>query len=99
MHKDKRELIDAAIAEARRQMPDDLVLDVEWQPYTDSLGDEALRVIVVVTDKAARAEQLYEQFKPIDQALSVALRARDVDEFPYLRFLTRSDREAERSPR
>jgi len=59
--------------------------------YTDSTGDPALRVLVVLEDLAEDAEPRWSQLKPIQDEVFRVLAAKGESRFPYVSFRTVSE--------
>ncbi len=64
--------------------------EIRWERYVDSLGDDALRVWIILDD-ATRAEELHGARAPIRQAVRGALQGAGIDLFPYLRLVTHAE--------
>jgi hypothetical protein len=67
------------------------VVDVQYKPYVDSTGDEALRVTVVLADNTTEEQRTWRRIAPIEQAIFRALRRHGVELWPYVRFQTQSE--------
>lgn len=67
------------------------VREIEWFPFTDSVGDPAYRITVILPDDTP-AEHLDRQLtREIETRIRRKLREAGVEEFPYIRTLTRAD--------
>ena len=67
------------------------VLDIRPLAYVDSLGDEALRVLVILSDDTKPAQLKWEKLGPIRQAIHEAVRTANDERHPYVRFMTRQE--------
>lgn len=75
------------------------VEDIESWEDTDSLGDRALRVQVVLASETPDADRRWRNLEPIQNAIERLLEQEGYEHFPYVRFLTRSELEEERKQR
>lgn len=64
------------------------VAEIYGYPFTDSLGDPALRITVVLDEEFGAHGPDWLQLKPIQEAIHSALRNRGITDFPYVRFVT-----------
>jgi hypothetical protein len=64
--------------------------EIRWEPYVDSLGEDALRVWITLSDDT-RDEDLRGTRSPIQRAIHDALLREGIDLFPYLRFATHAE--------
>ncbi len=75
------------------------VAQIHGYPFTDSIGDPALRIVVVLDEEFGREGPEWSQLKPIQQAIDRALRERGITDFPYIRFITTTEFAAEHAVR
>src|SRR5437660_850923 len=84
--------LDEILAEVRAHLPaEPQVAELYGYPYIDSLGDPAVRVTVVLANDFGKEGPEWSQLKPIKDAIFQALRDRDIEDFPYVRFVTSSE--------
>lgn len=75
-----------------------VVIDIIPEPYVDSLGDEALRILVVLGNDTTDEELSADRMRPIETAITDALNAAGITLFPYI-FLTTEDEHAQQAGR
>lgn len=94
----QEEQIADVLASALKKLPPSLAkgVNIEHTPYTDSLGDEALRVWVLFPDKTPLKRRLYPAVKPFKTAIFEGLQQAGINLFPYIRYRTKSERREER---
>jgi hypothetical protein len=56
---------------------------VELQEYTDSLGDPAVQVFVILSEKTKDSERTAAMIRPIENAIRSALDKANVGRWPY----------------
>ena len=64
--------------------PGSRVLKIEAQNYVDSLGEDSLRIDVLLDDSITDDEIAQNRLRPIDDAITGALRKAGVQLFPYI---------------
>lgn len=67
------------------------VAEIEWFPFTDSVGDPAYRITVILPDDTPPEQRERKLTREIETRIRRALREAGIEEFPYLRTLTRAD--------
>ena len=67
-----------------------------WQEYVDSIGDEALRVWVVLDDLTPARDRTWKRLKPIEEAVDEALLRIGEQRFPYIDYPTGAELRRER---
>ena len=67
------------------------VVDIRHLAYVDSLGDEALKVFVILSDDTKTTQLAWENLGPIRRAIHEAVRFAKDERYPYVRFLTRQE--------
>lgn len=67
------------------------VLEVKVDEYSDSSGEDALEVFVVVPDKTSDEQLRWDNVEPIDQWIRERLREAGETRFAYISFGTGSD--------
>ncbi len=67
------------------------VVDIRHLAYLDGLGDEALKVFVILSDDTKPAQLDWDKLGPIRQAIHEAVRTTQDERYPYVRFLTRQE--------
>jgi hypothetical protein len=67
------------------------VVDIRHSAYVDGLGDEALKVFVILSDDTKSAQLRWDKLGPIRQAIHDAIRCANDERYPYVRFLTRQE--------
>ena len=83
------EQLDEILALPHLNLPDrPRVERIEWYPFTDSIGDPALRITVVLDEEFGKQGPQWSQLKPIQQVIDRALRDHGIADFPYIRFVT-----------
>ncbi len=69
---------------------------IEWQPIVDHVGDDAYEITIIIPDNTSDSNRARELTRQVETTVRKALRAAGIEEFAYLRTLTRADlREAE----
>lgn len=69
---------------------------IEWQPIVDHVGDDAYEITVIIPDNTSGSDRARELTRQIETTIRQALRDAGIEEFAYMRTLTRADlREAE----
>ncbi len=79
--------------------PGPRVAQIHGYRFTDSIGDPALRIGVVLYEQYGKEGPRWAQLKPIQDAIDRALRDRGITDFPYIRFITREEFAAEQAAR
>jgi hypothetical protein len=64
---------------------------IQWEPYVDSLGDDALRITVLLDNRTPVTERSWARIQPIERAIVAALDAIREKRFPYIDCLTPSE--------
>ncbi len=59
---------------------------VEFAQITDSIGDPALRITVVLDEATSDEEREWSRLAPVADAIRRALAAAEIDLWPYIRF-------------
>jgi hypothetical protein len=72
---------------------------IDWYPFTDSIGDPALRITVVLDEQFGKGGPGWSQLKPIQEAIDRSLRNHGISDFPYIRFVTSEEFTAEKADR
>ena len=91
---------DASNLESRAGFPPKPeVAEIQWQRDTDSRGDPALRIDVVLDEEFGREGPQWVELKPIQDAIRQALLDPGITDFAYLRFVTSQEFAAERTAR
>lgn len=67
------------------------VTAIEVEPYKDHMGEESLRVLVVLGKETKDRQRAWTRLEPIDQVIREALNAAGVALFPYVRYFKRSE--------
>lgn len=65
--------------------------EIEWFPFTDSVGDPAVRITVILPDDTPPEQRERKLTREIETRISRTLREAGVEEYPYVRTLTRAD--------
>jgi hypothetical protein len=68
---------------------------IEWEEFTESVGDPALRVLVVLARGIRDDEWEWDHLKPVQDAIFAAVRGSGDSRFPYVRFVLSSELEVE----
>ena len=69
---------------------------IEWYPFTDSQGYPAYWITVILADDTLPQQRTRSLTRAIESRIRDALREANVEEFPYIRTVTRADlKEAE----
>lgn len=76
--------------------PQPSVVDIESWEDTDSLGDRALRVLVVLDPATPDSQRGWRELEPIRRVIEAVLEREHYEHYPYFRFLTRDELERER---
>ena len=63
---------------------------IRWWHYVDSVGEPALRIVVVLDDRITRKQRHWNHLSLVSERIHDALLANGVDLFPYTRFITES---------
>jgi hypothetical protein len=83
------DLLDEILREVKDRLPPrPRVAEIYGYPYTDSLGDPAFRITVVLDEEFGKEGPKWAQLKPIQDAIFEAVDKRGVKDFPYVRFVT-----------
>ena len=64
--------------------------EIQWYPFTDSVGDPAYRVTVILRDDTPAEHRERNLTRAVETRIREALREAGVQEFPYIRTLTRA---------
>jgi len=59
---------------------------VEYRDHTDSLGDPAVQVFVILSEKARESDRTVDKLRPIEDAIRTALNKAGVGRWPYFWF-------------
>ena len=90
----------AEVAEAARKLLDPKklplpekpkVVEIHVSPYVDHVGENSLRVWVILAEGTTRADRTVQNIRAIRRAISDALLNAGIEEFPYTRFGMRSE--------
>jgi hypothetical protein len=73
------------------------VEEIKSRPFTDSIGDPALRVNVVI-EPFRIGERRWKYLEPIESEIFRALKEAGVDRWPYVRFVTAEELAQETVP-
>ncbi len=88
----QEEVIDKVLApEALRRLPNSPVVDVRWHPYVDTMGEDALEVMVVLDDSLTDKDLKWERVAPVNRAIRDGLLAAGVRLFPYIRWARQTE--------
>src|SRR4051812_14386045 len=71
------------------------VVDLRYEPYVDSLGDDALWIYVILADDTPEEQRRWAKLAPIEEAIHEALLNENVRLWPYMRFRTWTELEDE----
>jgi len=71
--------------------PKPKVVEIRVRPYVDHLGDDSLEVWIILAEGTTRADRNVQNMRAIRRAISDALLAAGIEEFPYTHFGTRSE--------
>jgi hypothetical protein len=71
------------------------VVDLKYETYVDSIGDDALRIWVILEDDTPSEQRSWAKVAPIEEAIHEALLKEDVRLWPYVDFRTRIEFEDE----
>ena len=69
---------------------------IVWQEYVDSIGDDALRVWVVLDDETLPRDRTWKRLKPIEDAIRNSLLQIGEQRFPYIDYPTQAELRRER---
>lgn len=69
------------------------VVEIRHQPYVDSLGDDALKVWVVLSEDTPEGDWSAEWINPLDRAIRDALLSSGIELFPYIQYVTAAELE------
>ena len=95
--------------EARRKISDALRLEIlnlprtprvkaiGWYEFADSIGESALRIVVILDNETKDEQRLWQDGKPIRERVASALRRNEIDQFPYVRFITEKELASEKA--
>jgi hypothetical protein len=72
------------------------IVKLEWEPYEDSLGDEALELFVLFSDSTTDEEIEHAPIHEIEKKIMDRLAAHGVGLFPYFWFLREREHHAAR---
>lgn len=72
------------------------VEEIQWWEFTDQIGEDALRVVVVLDADTTTEERGWLRLKPIEDAIFDRIRAYEISLYPYIRFVTRTELELEK---
>lgn len=64
------------------------VMEIRCYATCDSLGDDALRIVVVLDASTKDEERSWERIAPVERLIRHALRDAGEERFPYIRFRT-----------
>src|SRR5262249_58996522 len=67
------------------------VVDLVVRPYVDHMGENSLRVWVILAEGTTQADRTVPGIRAIRRAIHDALLNAGIEEFPYLRFGMRSE--------
>ncbi len=67
------------------------VEEIQWYPFIDSNGFPAYRVTVLLRDDTSEAHRARVLTREIEKRIEEALLSANIEEFPYIRTLTRAD--------
>jgi len=67
------------------------VQEIEWFPFTDSVGDPAYRITVVLPHDTPPEHRERRLTREIENRIYRALREAGIEESPYIRTVTRAD--------
>jgi hypothetical protein len=67
------------------------VVAIRHRPYIDSVGDQAVRVWVILEEGTPSDGPLWTELEPIERAIRDNLRKAGVEWFPYIHYATRSE--------
>ena len=73
------------------------IVEVDWWKIIDSIGDPAIQVLAVLDDSTTDEERSAKPTMEIALKAMKQLNARGIEEFPYFRFITRSELLSERA--
>ncbi len=73
------------------------IADLQWYRTTDSLGDPAIRVVLILRDDAGELKRIRPELRAIKDRIYETLLANHISEFPYIRIITNQDAVAERA--
>ncbi len=76
---------------ALRRLPNSPVADVRWYPYVDSMGEEALRVGVILKESLTEKDMISPTVEPIERAIRDGLLAAGEKRFPYINYAKQSE--------
>ncbi len=65
--------------------------EIQWYPFTDSVGDAAYRITVILADDTPPEHRERKLTREIENRIRQVLREDGVEEFPYIRTATRAD--------
>ena len=65
--------------------------EIEWYPFTDSLGDPAYRITVILADDTPPEHRERKLTREIENRIREALNKAGIEEFAYIRNATRAD--------
>jgi hypothetical protein len=68
--------------------PQPHVTEIRCDAICDSLGDDALQVIVVLDGSTQDEDRSWERIEPVEGVIREALRDAGEERFPYIRFRT-----------
>ncbi|MBI2924585.1 MAG: hypothetical protein HYY24_02645 [Verrucomicrobia bacterium] len=71
------------------------VQEIGFEPYTDSTGDSAVKVTVLLAETTPEKERAFRSVAPIEQAIREALMEEGIDLWPYFWFRTPSEQKEE----
>ena len=90
----------AEVAEAARKLLDPKklplpekpkVVEIHVSPYVDHVGENSLRVWVILAEGTTREDRNVHDISAIRSAISETLLKAGIEEFPYMRLLMRSE--------
>jgi len=64
---------------------------IEWFPFTDSVGDPAIRITVIIPDDTPPDHRERKLTREIEDRIARAIRDTGIEDSPYIRTLTRAD--------
>jgi len=73
--------------------PHPVVDEIHWYAYTDSIGEPAYRITVILADDTPPEHRKRQLTRQIEDKIFDTLQEAGADGFPYIRTLTRADLE------
>lgn len=86
------QLLDRLMGDLRAELiAQPAIADLQWFRFTDSVGDPAVRVVLVLHDNLEDFDRVVRELRDTKDRISSALLAEGIHDFPYIRVITSRD--------